>query len=123
MGFFGNIKSSIDDRSSMSVNSATLLISALMGVVIGVVVCFVLIYDVVSNGYVKSDMDGLAWLLISSGGYIATSGIPKAYVDGKIKMRSWVEGEKMEIDANEELRRYRKSRSSDEGSDVDDDSV
>lgn len=109
MGFFGNIKSSIDDRSSMSVNSAALLISSMTGVVIGLVVCFVLIYDVVSNGYVRTDMDGLAWLLMSSGGYIATSGLPKAYVDGKIKMRSWVEGEKMEIDAAEEVRRHRES--------------
>ena len=105
-----NIKDSIDDKSSMSVNSITLLASAFMGVIIGIVICFVLVYDVISNGYIQSDVDKLAWLLISSGGYIATSGIPKAYVDGKMRTRSWVEGEKMQIDAEEELNDYRFER-------------
>lgn len=110
MGMIRNIKDSIDDKSSMSVNSITLLASAFMGVIIGIVICFVLVYDVISNGYIQSDVDKLAWLLISSGGYIATSGIPKAYVDGKMRTRSWVEGEKMQIDAEEELNDYRFER-------------
>lgn len=125
MGVIRNIKASIDDKSSMSVNSITLLASALMGVVIGLVICFVLVYDVISNGYVQSDVDKLAWLLISSGGYIASSGIPKAYVDGKMKTRSWVEGEKMEIEAEEELEdlraeRRRRRKAKDQVLDMDD---
>ena len=125
MGVIRNIKASIDDKSSMSVNSITLLASALMGVVIGLVICFVLVYDVISNGYVQSDVDKLAWLLISSGGYIASSGIPKAYVDGKMKTRSWVEGEKMEIEAEEELEdlraeRKRRRKAKDQVLDMDD---
>ena len=42
MGVIRNIKASIDDKSSMSVNSITLLASALMGVIVGSVMCFVL---------------------------------------------------------------------------------
>lgn len=126
MGVIRNIKESIDDKSSMSVNSITLLASALMGVVIGFVICFVLIYDVISNGHVESDVDKLAWLLISSGGYIASSGIPKAYVDGKIKTRSWVENEKMEIEAEEDLNdlkaeRRRRRKKKDQIVDMEDD--
>lgn len=112
MGFLRNIKTSIDDKSSMSVNSITLLASAIMGIIIGLVICFVLVFDVMTNGYVRSDVDKLAWLLISSGGYIASSGIPKAYVDGKMKTRSWVEGEKLQIEAEEDLEDLRATRRS-----------
>lgn len=110
MGLIQNIKTSIDDKSSMSVNSITLLLSALMGVIIGLVVCFVLIYDVTYDGKVGTDLGDLAFFLLASGGYVASSGIPKAYVDGKMKTRSWVEGEKIEIDAEEELKRYRRKK-------------
>ena len=112
MGVIRNIKASIDDKSSMSVNSITLLASAIMGIIIGLVICFVLVFDVMTNGYVRSDVDKLAWLLISSGGYIASSGIPKAYVDGKMKTRSWVEGEKLQIEAEEDLEDLRATRRS-----------
>ena len=94
----------------MSVNSITLLLSALMGVVIGLVLCFVLVYDVTYDGKVDTDLGDLAFFLLASGGYIASSGIPKAYTDGKKKMRSWVEGEKMQIDAEEDVADYRAAR-------------
>lgn len=107
MGFLGNIKTSIDDKSSMSVNSITLLISAVMGAIIGLAVVFVLIYDVVHNGYVKTNLTDLGIFLLASGGYIAGSGIPKTIVDSKMKNRSWVDNEKMRIDAEEEVDEYR----------------
>lgn len=95
MGMIRNIKASIDDKSSMSVNSITLLVSALMGVVVGLVMCFVLIYDVTYDGKVDTDMGDMAMLLMSSGIYILGSGAPKAYVDSRMKNRSWVEGDKL----------------------------
>ena len=110
MGIIRNIKSSIDDKSSMSVNSITLLISAIMGVVIGIVLCFVLVYDVCYDGKVDTDMGDMAFFLLCSGGYIVSSGIPKAYTDGKMRTRSWVENEKMQIDAEEEVRGYRRKK-------------
>lgn len=110
MGFFKNIKTSIDDRSSMSVNSITLLVSALVGFLIGLVVCFVLIYDVITNGHIKTDLMDLGIFLLASGGYIAGSGIPKAFVDSRLKTRSWVENEKMQIDAQDEVERHRSTK-------------
>ena len=110
MGVIRNIKASRDDTSSMSVNSITLLVSALMGVVIGLVLCVVLVYDVSYDGKVDTDMSDMAFFLLASGGYILGSGIPKAFVDGKMKTRSWVENEKMQIEAEEDVEDYKTER-------------
>ncbi len=99
MGVIRNIKASIDDKSSMSVNSITLLASALMGVIVGLVMCFVLVYDVIYDGKVDTDMGDMAMLLMSSGVYILGSGAPKAYVDSRMKTRSW----QIEAEAEAEL--------------------
>ena len=110
MGVIRNIKNSIDDKSSMSVASITALLSALMGVVVGLVMCFVLVYDVLYDGVVNTDMGDMAMLLMASGVYIAGSGAPKAYVDSRMKHRSWVEGEKLQIAAEEEIEGYRRRK-------------
>jgi hypothetical protein len=89
MGFVKNIKNSIDERSSISVNDITLLASATVGFVIGLVVCFVLIYDVTYDGKIDTDLLDLGIFLASGGAYIVGSGMPKAIVDSKIKSRSW----------------------------------
>lgn len=110
MGIFANIKNSIDDKSSMSVNSITLLVSAMMGVIVGLVLCFVLIWDVVYDGKVDTPLDDLGIFLLCSGGYIMGSGIPKAWVDSRMKSRSWVEGEKMRIDSEDVVDGYGEER-------------
>jgi hypothetical protein len=110
MGVIKNIKESIDDKSSMSVNSITMLVSAIMGVIIGLVICFVLIYDVVYDGKVDTNLTDMGIFLLCSGGYIMGSGIPKAWVDGKMRTRSWVEGEKLQAEAEEDLEDYRAER-------------
>ena len=110
MGVIRNIKASIDDKSSMSVNSITLLVSALMGVIFGIVISFVLVYDVIYDGKVDTRLDDLGIFLLCSGGYIMGSGIPKAYVDSRMKTRSWVEGEKIQMEAEEDLEDLRAER-------------
>jgi hypothetical protein len=110
MGVINNIKASIDDKSSMSVNSITLLAYALMGAIVGLVMCFVLVYDVIYDGKVDTDMGDMAMLLMSSGVYILGSGAPKAYVDSRMKTRSWVENEKLQIEAEEDVEDYRSER-------------
>lgn len=110
MGVIRNIKASIDDKSSMSVNSITLLASAIMGIIIGLVICFVLIYDVTYDGKVDTNLTDMGIFLLCSGGYILGSGAPKAWVDSKMKTRSWVENEKMQIEAEEDLEDLRAER-------------
>jgi len=123
MGFIRNIKESIDDKSPISVNNITVLASALMGAIIGFVICFVLIYDVTYDGKVDTNLTDLGIFLLCGGGYILGSGVPKAYIDGKMKTRSWVEGEKMQIDADEEVMAYRRQKKSKlEGDDKDEES-
>ena len=125
MGVIGNIKASIDDKSSMSVNSISVLASTIITVIMGLVVCFVIIYDVTYDGKVDTDMGDLSWLLIASRGCILGSGIPKAYTDSKMKTRSWVENEKLQLEAEEDLNdlraeRRRKRRRSNQIIDMDD---
>jgi hypothetical protein len=110
MGVIKNIKASIDDKSSMSVNSITMLVSAIMGVIIGLVICFVLVYDVVYDGKVDTNLTDMGIFLLCSGGYILGSGVPKAWVDSKMKTRSWVENEKLQIEAEEDLNDLRAER-------------
>lgn len=119
MGVIRNIKASIDDKSSMSVNSITLLASALMGVIIGLVICFVLVYDVTYDGKVDTNLTDLGIFLLCSGGYIMGSGVPKAWVDSKMKMRSWVEGEKLQAEADEDIEDMRAMRRRNRESNVD----
>jgi hypothetical protein len=106
VGFFKNLKDSIDDKSSMSVNSIAVLASAVIGSLVGLVVCFVLVYDVISNGFVKTNLFDLGLFLMSSGAYILGSGMPKAIVDSRLKSRPWAEGEMLD----EEMGRHRRFR-------------
>lgn len=84
MGFFKNILSSIDSQSPISVNGITLLASAFIGVLLGITMCVVMLIDVCTNGYVKTDLVDAGILLICSGGYIAGSGVPKTIVDSRM---------------------------------------
>lgn len=90
MGFFSNLKFSIDDKSSINVNSISLLVSSVIGFLIGLAICFILIWDVTTNGYIKTDLTDMGWFLLCSGGYIAGSGAPKALAD----FREWKDKKK-----------------------------
>lgn len=110
MGFFRNIKTSIDDKSSMSVNSISVLVSSFMTLIIGLSACFVIIYDVTYDGKVDTDMSDLAWFVVASSTCILGSGLPKAYTDSHMKTRSWVEGEKLQAKAKEDIADLRAER-------------
>lgn len=115
MGFLRNIKTSIDDQSSINVNNISLLVSSFIGFLLGLVMCFVLVYDVVTNGYIKTDLTDAGIFLLCSGGYIAGSGIPKSIVDSRLKLKAGLANEEIEEEAEERRRsRRRKKRSGDE---------
>jgi hypothetical protein len=52
----------------------------------------------------------MAMFLMASGVYILGSGAPKAFVDSKLKTRSWVDGEKIQMGADEEFELERRKR-------------
>lgn len=110
MGFFRNIKESIDDTSSISVSGITLLISSFIGFLLGLVMCFVLVYDVVTNGYLKTDLTDAGIFLLCSGGYIAGSGIPRSIVDSRLKAKTNIANERLEAEFEDKYNRPPKKR-------------
>lgn len=80
------IKSLIKANTLDSSKSFALVLSVLVGALIGICVCFCLIYDVCSNGYLKTDLDSLGILLLCAGGFMAGGGLNKAVAE-RIKTR------------------------------------
>lgn len=67
-----------DISDTNSSKSFALLVSTITGGILSIAVCFILIFDVLTNGYVKTDLADLGIFLLCIGGYIAGSGVTKA---------------------------------------------
>jgi hypothetical protein len=116
MGFLRNVKTSIDDQSSINVNNISLLVSSLIGFLLGLVMCFVLVYDVLTNGYIKTDLTDAGIFLLCSGGYIAGSGIPKTIVDSRLKVKTGIANQELVEEAEDMRRARRRARRKEEDS-------
>ena len=81
MRFFRYLQTLISTDSVNSSKSFTLVLSAIISFLSGIVVCFVLVYDVVTNGYVKSNLEDMGIFMLCMGGYMASSGVPKIFGD------------------------------------------
>lgn len=57
----------------------------MVGALVGVCVCFCLVWDVVVNGHVETDLDGLGVFLLCVGGYMAGGGITKSLSERRNK--------------------------------------
>lgn len=86
MKAFEYIKSLIKANTLDSSKSFALVLSVLVGALIGLCVCFCLIWDVCSNGYLKTDLGSLGIFLLCAGGFMAGGGLNKA-VSERIKTR------------------------------------
>ena len=82
-----------DTSNPNSSKSFALLVSTITGGIIALVICFILIYDTLQNGYVKTDLTQLGIFLLCVGGYIAGSGVTKALTE---KYYAGGEGQKSE---------------------------
>ena len=67
-----------DVTDTNSSKSFALLVSTITGGILSIAVCFILVFDVLTNGYVKTDLADLGIFLLCIGGYIAGSGVTKA---------------------------------------------
>ena len=67
-----------DINDPNSSKSFALLVSTITGGILSIAVCFILVFDVLTNGYVKTDLADLGIFLLCIGGYIAGSGVTKA---------------------------------------------
>lgn len=79
------LKSLIKANSLDSSKSFALVLSVAIGALMGICVCFCLIWDVCSNGYLKTDLDGLGIFLLCVGGFMAGGGMNKALSDRRSK--------------------------------------
>lgn len=81
MRFTEYIKSLIKANTLDSSKSFTLILSALVGALTGVTVCFCLIWDVMTNGYIRTDLGQLGIFLLCAGGFMAGGGATKAIAE------------------------------------------
>lgn len=72
------LKSLVRANSLDSSKSFAMLVSVGTGAAIGLCVCFCLVWDVCTNGYLKTDLDGLGVFLLCVGGFMAGGGLNKA---------------------------------------------
>lgn len=88
-------KTLLDTKSSNSTKSFVLMLSAIISALVNLTVCFVLVYDVTTNGYIKTSLSDAGFFILCTGGYMAGSGLSKALVDSKRNKRS--------VNINEEI--------------------
>ncbi len=74
---FKFLKSLIRSNSGDSSKSFGLVISAVVGAILGLVVAFVLVWDVTTNGHVDTDLGKLGTLVLCIGAYTFGSGANK----------------------------------------------
>lgn len=77
------LKSLIKADSLDSSKSFAMLLSVCIGALIGLCVCFCLVWDVCANGYVRTDLDSLGLFVLCVGGFMAGGGINKALSERK----------------------------------------
>lgn len=89
MGFLGYLKSLIANDTGNSSKSFTLVLSAIISFIAGLVICFSIVYDVINNGFIKSDLESMGIFMLCMGGYMAGGGITKVFgdrVEGRARM-------------------------------------
>lgn len=79
------IQSLIKANTLDSSKSFALVLSVFVGALIGLCVCFCLIWDVCGNGFIKTDLQSLGIFLLCAGGFMAGGGASKVLADGRKK--------------------------------------
>lgn len=78
MGVARYLRSLVRAGSLDSSKSFALVLSSIVGALAGLCVCFCLVWDVCTNGYLKTDLDALGLFMLCIGGFMAGGGINKA---------------------------------------------
>lgn len=81
----GYLRSLIRVGTLDSSKSFALVLGVLVGALAVLCVCFCLVWDVVTNGRVETDLDGLGVFLLCVGGYIAGGGVTKSLSERRNK--------------------------------------
>lgn len=78
-----------------------MVVSVLIGALMGVGVLFCIIWDVVKNGYVKSDLESMGIFLLCVGGYMVGGSVSKI-VSERARRKGFDFDEKRETDKKED---------------------
>lgn len=79
MSLFSYVKSLIASNTGNSAKSFSLVFSSIMGGLLCSAIVFILVWDVVHNGHVMTDLEKLGLFLLCVGAYITGSGVPKIF--------------------------------------------
>ena len=82
------LKSLIRANTLDSSKSFALVLSSIVGALIGLCVCFCLIWDVCVDVSLKTDLDALGLFVLCVGGFMAGGGINKALSERKNRDKS-----------------------------------
>ena len=109
---FKYLKSLIETDTGKSSKSFALVMSTLISFIAGLTVCFVICFDVLTNGYVKTDLESTGIFMLCMGGYMAGSGVAKIFGD-----RSFYRSRRFDdIDYNDDSRADK--RNGDDGAEL-----
>ena len=100
-----------------SSKSFTLVVSAIVSAIVGLCICFILVWDVIHNGYIKTNMEDMGIFMLCMGGYLAGGSVSKVFNSNKYeRIAPYLENnEEMEDeDDTYEPRRRRRRRSQDD---------
>jgi len=73
------LRSLININSADSSRSFTLVVSSFISILIGVIICFAIVWDVIHNDYIKTDMENVGIFMLCLGGYVAGSSVSKVF--------------------------------------------
>lgn len=77
----GFLKSLIQNNNGMSCKSFGLVLSHIVGGLLGIVIGFVLVYDVISDGKLDSDLYAITFFLIGDSIYMFGGGLNKTLTE------------------------------------------
>ena len=123
MKFFKYMKSLIETDTGNSSKSFALVMSTIISFITGLVICFVISYDVVVNGYVKTDLESMGIFMLCIGSYIAASGVPKIFGDGQFYKWKGHNNTDGETPADDEVDRSFKRRRKKQNNAIEDEEI
>lgn len=100
-----------------SSKSFTLVVSAIVSAIVGLCICFILVWDVIHNGYIKTNMEDMGIFMLCMGGYLAGGSVSKVFNSNKYeRIAPYLENNEEMEDENDtyEPRRRRRRRSQDD---------
>ena len=125
MKFFKYMKSLIETDTGNSSKSFALVMSTVISFITGLVIYFVISYDVISNGYVKTDLESMGIFMLCIGSYIAASGVPKIFGDKSFyssKNQYNFDGEENEPDEDDRFQ-FKRRRKKVKGNNIEEDGL